>query len=67
MHLFSLSHSQDTDRMSASTLAAMAEAVEKSACVVMLVASQYKQSEACRTEGEYRQLSYLVHSGKSNQ
>ena len=38
--------------MSASTLAAMAEAVEKAAVVVMLVAAEYKQSEACRTEGE---------------
>ena len=37
--------------MTSSTLAAMAEAVEKASVVIMLVAAEYKQSEACRTEG----------------
>ena len=39
--------------MAASTLDSMARAVEESAVVLVLFAAEYKESEACRTEGEY--------------
>jgi len=43
----------DVDRMSGSTLEAMATAVEQSAVVVVCVSKKYKESQACRTEAEY--------------
>lgn len=43
----------DIDRMSGSTLEAMARAVEESAVVLVCVSKRYKESQACRTEAEY--------------
>jgi hypothetical protein len=43
----------DVDKMSGSTLEAMANAVERSAVVLMCVSKGYKESQACRTEAEY--------------
>ena len=43
----------DVDQMTSSVLQAMAGAVENSAVVVYCLSSAYKESEACRTEGEY--------------
>ncbi|KAL6761002.1 armadillo-type protein [Haematococcus lacustris] len=43
----------DIDKMSGSTLEAMARAVEDSAAVVVCVSKRYKESQACRTEAEY--------------
>jgi hypothetical protein len=43
----------DVDQMQGSILEAMAGAVEDSACVVVCMCSEYKESNACRTEGEY--------------
>jgi hypothetical protein len=43
----------DVDQMTSSVLQAMAGAVENAAVIVYCLASAYKESEACRTEGEY--------------
>eukprot|EP00042_Codosiga_hollandica_P034558 m.242275 g.242275 ORF g.242275 m.242275 type:complete len:747 (-) comp54439_c0_seq1:151-2391(-) len=43
----------DVDQMSSSVLAAMASAVENSSLVIYCLSTAYKESEACRTEGEY--------------
>ena len=43
----------DVDHMSASVLEAMAGAVEGAKVVLYCLSSAYKESEACRTEGEY--------------
>ncbi|GLI60450.1 hypothetical protein VaNZ11_002607 [Volvox africanus] len=43
----------DIDKMSGSTLEAMAKAVEDSAAVLVCVSKRYKESQACRTEAEY--------------
>lgn len=43
----------DIDKMSGSTLEAMARAVEESAVVLVCVSKRYKESQACRTEAEY--------------
>lgn len=43
----------DIDQMSSSVLQAMAGAVENSAVVIYCLSNAYKESEACRTEGEY--------------
>ncbi|KAL6758370.1 TIR domain-containing protein [Haematococcus lacustris] len=43
----------DLDKMLGNTLAAMAEAVENAAVVVVCVSKKYKESQACRTEAEY--------------
>jgi hypothetical protein len=43
----------DVDQMTSSVLQAMAGAVENAAVVVYCLSSAYKESEACRTEGEY--------------
>jgi hypothetical protein len=43
----------DVSNMSGSLLDSMAAAVEDAACIVVAVCSDYKESNACRTEGEY--------------
>lgn len=43
----------DIDKMSGSTLEAMALAVENAAAVLVCVSKKYKESQACRTEAEY--------------
>lgn len=43
----------DVDKMSGSTLEAMALAVEGAAAVLCCVSKKYKESQACRTEAEY--------------
>lgn len=43
----------DVDKMSGSTLEAMAKAVEDSAVVLVCISKMYKESQACRTEAEY--------------
>lgn len=43
----------DLDKMSGSTLEAMALAVEGAAAVIVCVTKKYKESQACRTEAEY--------------
>eukprot|EP00056_Hartaetosiga_gracilis_P005751 m.88490 g.88490 ORF g.88490 m.88490 type:complete len:786 (+) comp12268_c1_seq1:62-2419(+) len=43
----------DLDDMSGSTLDAMATAVEGSFAVIICMCSEYKESAACRAEGEY--------------
>ena len=43
----------DIEQMSGSTLEAMAQAVEDSDVVCVVLSEKYKQSQACRTEAEY--------------
>eukprot|EP00051_Salpingoeca_urceolata_P029183 m.489174 g.489174 ORF g.489174 m.489174 type:complete len:563 (+) comp26461_c0_seq1:107-1795(+) len=43
----------DIEQMKASTLEAMAKAIEDAAVVIVCMTPRYKQSESCRTEGEY--------------
>eukprot|EP00550_Attheya_septentrionalis_P005492 CAMPEP_0198296402 /NCGR_PEP_ID=MMETSP1449-20131203/32327_1 /TAXON_ID=420275 /ORGANISM="Attheya septentrionalis, Strain CCMP2084" /LENGTH=605 /DNA_ID=CAMNT_0043997009 /DNA_START=14 /DNA_END=1831 /DNA_ORIENTATION=+ len=43
----------DLEKMSGSTLQAMAEAVEDSAVIISCVSQKYQESVACRTEAEY--------------
>ncbi|EGD72038.1 hypothetical protein PTSG_00055 [Salpingoeca rosetta] len=43
----------DLDDMSGSTLDAMATAVEGACAVIVCLSSEYKESAACRSEGEY--------------
>ncbi|XP_048750552.1 uncharacterized protein LOC125662391 isoform X2 [Ostrea edulis] len=43
----------DVERMGGSTLAAMAEAVENAALVLVCMSEKYKQSPNCRLEAEY--------------
>eukprot|EP00457_Paulinella_chromatophora_P005546 gb/GEZN01005563.1/.p1 GENE.gb/GEZN01005563.1/~~gb/GEZN01005563.1/.p1 ORF type:complete len:493 (-),score=118.65 gb/GEZN01005563.1/:177-1655(-) len=43
----------DTEQMKGSTLAAMAEAVEGAAAVLMFMSSSYQTSDNCRLEAEY--------------
>lgn len=43
----------DVDQMHGSTLEAMASAVEDSCAVLCAISDSYKNSAACRTEGEY--------------
>ena len=50
----------DIDQMGGSTLAAMAEAVEKASVVLVCVSQKYKDSPNCRA-GEYTFSNYYVH------
>jgi len=43
----------DLEKMSGSTLGAMAQAVEDSAVIITCVSRKYQESAACRTEAEY--------------
>jgi len=43
----------DVEKMSGSTLGAMADAVESSCLILMLISKDYKNSANCRIEGEY--------------
>jgi len=43
----------DVDDLKGSTLQAMADAVEKSVCVIMAMSEKYQESPNCRLEGEY--------------
>eukprot|EP00050_Salpingoeca_kvevrii_P015283 m.45369 g.45369 ORF g.45369 m.45369 type:complete len:632 (-) comp6243_c0_seq2:73-1968(-) len=43
----------DVDQMKASTLDAMASAIENAAVVIVCLASKYKESASCQTEGNY--------------
>jgi len=43
----------DVDQMEGSVLEAMANAVESASVVIIGLSSQYKESQACRTEAEY--------------
>jgi len=43
----------DIEQMEGSVLETMAEAVENSSTIIVGLSSQYKQSQACRTEAEY--------------
>eukprot|EP00730_Choanoeca_flexa_P008075 TRINITY_DN12437_c0_g1_i12.p1 TRINITY_DN12437_c0_g1~~TRINITY_DN12437_c0_g1_i12.p1 ORF type:complete len:327 (+),score=51.27 TRINITY_DN12437_c0_g1_i12:1125-2105(+) len=43
----------DVEQMQGSVLEAMAGAVEAADCIVVCMSPEYKESNACRTEGEY--------------
>jgi len=43
----------DVEQMEGSVLEAMADAVENASTVLIFLSSQYKESQACRTEAEY--------------
>ena len=43
----------DIEQMEGSILERMAEAVEESSVILIFLSSKYKESQACRTEGEY--------------